>query len=215
VLLRIAPVLLLPVIAPAAPAQARFGFHAGTNFASFGGPDGTGLESRHGVHGGLFLNLPFSSRFSTRLGLSYTQKGAEQSGPDTDTRYSFSYFQVPLTARFMFVSTERIALHAVGGAAFGVNIVCERLEASFTSRRVIACDSPEPVPHFSAKRTDVGAILGAGITLQPHGAAAYTIEATYEHGLSYLDKSPLAADIRNQVIALSFAVSFRLSQQPR
>ncbi len=78
-------------------AQTTFGVKAGVNFASAGGDDADGLDSRTSFHVGGVATIGVSEKFSIQPELLYSSQGASEGSDDL----KLDYLNVPVLAKIM------------------------------------------------------------------------------------------------------------------
>ena len=72
-----------------------FGAKAGVNFASLGGDDADGLDSRTSFHVGGVVNIGLSEKFSVQPELVYSSQGASEG----DNDLKMDYLNIPVLAK--------------------------------------------------------------------------------------------------------------------
>ncbi|MDP8211118.1 MAG: porin family protein [Candidatus Stygibacter australis] len=112
--------------------EKHFGFKGGTNFSiikSDGWPD---AKSNIGFSGGFFYEIQYSEKLSFQPELLFSMKGwnREYVSYDEDQtflgevkyRENFNYIEIPVLGKLKLFSQDNIALYALAGPCFGINI---------------------------------------------------------------------------------------------
>ena len=76
-----------------------FGIKAGPNFYNLDG-EGWDGDSKIGIHGGLFVNVPISSMFSFNPELLFSQEGSKQEEGGDKVTFSLNYINLPLMLQY-------------------------------------------------------------------------------------------------------------------
>jgi hypothetical protein len=199
----------------AAPAQAQgveIGFKGGLNFAKFGGKDasGEGVESSNltGYTVGGLLNFGLGSVLSFQPELLYTLKGSTYKSLEGDGKFKFGYVDVPLLAviRTPLQGAMPIRPYLLAGPVLGFRADCSVEVTDGTSSASTKCSNGGDFVDF--KKTDVGLALGGGVGV-PVGAGSLLFDARYGMGLTKLDNSSNAADVKNRSFAFTLGYSLR------
>ncbi len=185
-------------------AQMQIGPKAGLNIANFVGDDanffGIDLESRTGFTGGIFFMFQFSSLFAIQPEAYYTMKGAILSGENSDITWSLDYIEVPVLLKLIIpVEGSNIRPSVFAGPSVGFNTTAK-----------IKSESEEQDIKEDVKSTDFGLVFGGGIGFMV-GKNELGVDIRYILGLSSIDDSSEAFDLKNT--AISFNVYFGFSLQ--
>ncbi len=161
----------------------HIGAKAGVNFANFSGGelDGFDFTGITNFHGGVFLELATSQRFSIQPEVIYSSQGANISDVTSEYQNRLGYLSVPLMARIYFVP-DRFSLDLGPTFSFLMNEVEN--------------------PNFSPSN-DFDFALSGGLT--GHLSHNFFLQARYNLGLT--DVRP-DANVRNSVIQFSFGIRF-------
>ena len=112
--------------------RVRFGFRAGYSLATQYGitdpniPYTVDSSYRHGLVGGLLINVPITQSFSIQQELLYVQKGSIQDvamtipSIETRTEYDLNYFEIPIVFRYTFVRLGKARIYASSGFALSM-----------------------------------------------------------------------------------------------
>jgi hypothetical protein len=192
------------ILATSALAQ-HVGVKAGANFASLTPAEDEDPETsrRLGPVGGIWVQIPPSSRFSFQVEGLFSEKGVtfESPGfdvPSVDVRVR--YIEIPLLARADFgASGSGTRLFLVGGAAPAFEL-SSRAKAAFEGQEQTR-DIDEEIYSF-----DVGLVGGIGVEF---GRAQ--IEARYTHGLRHINTDDNGDEdrIKNRVFSVIFGFRLR------
>jgi hypothetical protein len=194
------------------PAQARIGFQAGLVSATLGGEDAGSPGSRLGVHAGAFVAIPLTPVFTLQGGVGWAQKGIEeQIDVDVTAQVAFSYFQIPLIARFAIPSNAVVGAYLLAGPVLSLEVSCNvEIDAGQSGTASADCDSPLLAGGIPTKSTDIGLLFGGGISLLPRGRISYFLQIAYELGLKSIDDSNPSFDVKNRAVLLSAGIAFSL-----
>jgi hypothetical protein len=204
--LALAVVVVAPGLAPADSGMTK-GLTVGLNLASASGSDstppaGVTKSMRAGVAGGVFVGIG-AGPLTIQPEVLYSMKGAQYKGTIlgvawTDTR-QLSYLDIPVLVKYDIApAPTKISIFV--GPSLGILLSAQdKVEAAgFSGTTDIKS---------SMNTTDIGVLVGAGVTL----AGGLSIDARYQMGLSSLAKVPsgvTAPKVYNSVIAvmLGFAL---------
>jgi hypothetical protein len=110
--------LTVGVVANQAIAQTGFGIRGGVNFANLNDTDAN-TDTRTGLMAGLYFNFPITnSPVSIQPEVLYTQKGYEIG----DDPIKLDYIEVPVLAKFDFITDGSITPNVYFGPAIGFNV---------------------------------------------------------------------------------------------
>jgi hypothetical protein len=196
-------VAVLAIGAGAAAARAddpsvAFGIRGGLNLAKFHGDDASFDEvepkNRTGFCGGAFVAIPLGQRFLIQPEALYAQKGARYEEAGEKLTLKFDYLEVPLLFKVRFGSgNAKPGIFAGPAVAFKIK---SRLESDGEG------EDAEDV-----KSTDFGIVAGLGLDLAA-GGGSFVIDARYTWGLTTLDDSSDASDVKNGVWSFSVGYAF-------
>ncbi len=96
--------LTLAAVAATASAQStiRFGALAGVDFTNLTGDSVSGLSSKTGFAGGLYVGFPMGKSFVIEPEVLYVNKGAKDNSISPTQTLSINYIQIPVLARYNF-----------------------------------------------------------------------------------------------------------------
>ena len=196
------------VFAAASPAVAQsgggrgaaFGVLGGATFSTLGGPDAApfNFKNRASFAFGGFAQLGVSRNFAIEPQLLYIRKGAKASNANVTFAARIGYLEVPvlLTARFPSGKPGGVSPFFQAGPAVGFKLDCKILGTNGTISISSNCQDLDPDPAL-IKSTDLSLVFGAGVDF---GRARVT--ARYELGLSKIDDSSNASDVKNRSIVV-------------
>lgn len=148
--------LTVGVVANQAIAQTGFGIRGGVNFANLNDIDGE-VDSRTGFMAGLYFNFPVTnSPVSIQPEVLYTQKGFE-SGDDT---FQLDYVEVPVLAKFNFITNGNITPNVYFGPYVGFNVSAE---VDTGNGDGLFGDDTETDIEDGVENTDFGVTVGGGL----------------------------------------------------
>jgi hypothetical protein len=201
-------------VAPDLPAQVRVGALGGAVIATLGGADANTPGWRTGLHGSAFVELPISSFAAIRSGIGWVQKGIEDRiDSDLTGRIELSYVQIPLLARVTIPSEVGVAAHGLIGPVLslksGCQVVLESQQGQTTS---VECDSPLLQGGVPITASDLGFLVGGGVTLAPRSRIGVILQVAYELGLSSIDDSGLGFNTKNRAVLFSTGVTISLGR---
>lgn len=147
-------------------------------------------KSGIGPHVGMAIELPFKVEyFSFLAGLIYTHKGESRelfNKDTTDQKRSYSkvslfYLEIPITGKYSFRLGKNINMYALSGLYFGYGVIGKiKYEFDLTGEYYSGENKAWGRSGLDVfKRTDAGAIFGAGLKMGSFG-----IEYNYNMGLA-------------------------------
>ncbi len=196
---------LLVALTVAAPASAQtvLGIRGGVNFASLGGDDADGLDSRTAIHVGATVLFPLSEVLGLQVGGLYSQKGAEASEGGVTAAIELGYFEVPVLLRYAFPSEGAASFHLLAGPAVGFEVGCSISGSSGSGSASIDCSDAE----LDTKSVDFGLTGGLGLDFQASEGLTITVDGLYNLGLANIADG---GDAKNRVFMLQAGVGFPL-----
>ncbi len=200
---------LFSVLALAMPVAARaqvplphpaWGIMGALNFASFGGSDASGLDTRTSFSVGGFVRVPMSPMWSFQPELEYAGKGAKASGGSTTGSIDLSYVEIPLLFRVATPSTPAGRLFGEIGPSIAFKVDCT---ISASSGGVSASSSCANAGQ-DAKSVDYGGIVGAGYEF-PMGTYGLSLGVRYNYGLAEIASG---SNVKNRNVQLVAGLRF-------
>lgn len=181
---------------------------AGADAESFWGLD----QSLTGFAIGAFITYKFSPYFSMQPEGYYTQLGGK-GGDDTDgTSLRIHYVEAPILAKFTLPNRSYVTPYLIAGPSVLFRVGCniERHEGNTT--REGGCDdwiAETPIGNVPVeiKTTTIGLVLGLGFDVEVWGGA-FGMDVRYRWGLTTLDETTLATDIRNRSLHILVGYGF-------
>lgn len=178
-----------------ASAQTGGGIKFGVNLANVRGfnDSTTSSSQRTGIVVGGFMTFGVSPLVSFQPELLFSMQGSKLhfsgSGVESNSTRKLDYVQLPLLARFGNKGSDHASLYAIAGPTLGV--------------LVRATDNGTNVKS-SLKRTDVGVVVGAGVTL-----TRLMFEARYTYDLVDFNKvADPSGSHKNRVVSFLVGVVF-------
>jgi hypothetical protein len=193
-------------------AQLEVGLKAGGNIASWSGDDVGGTngfpatDSKFGFAFGGFLIYQFSPIFSVQPEAYYTMKGAtdkiDVSGSTINLTWSADYIEIPVLLKLMIpVRGSNINPAIFAGPFVGINTTHKgKAEGDGQSAEA-------DISNF--KSTEFGLQFGGGLGFSA-GNGELGFDIRYILGLTTLDDSANASDIKNNVINFNVFYGFSL-----
>jgi hypothetical protein len=93
-------VFLAAVSFLSAGAQVQFGVKAGANFSTLTGSDVSGVNTKVGFQGGVFVGLPLASSFCLQPEVNFSMQGAKGNVDGTDFTLAQNYLNVPVLVKY-------------------------------------------------------------------------------------------------------------------
>jgi len=150
-----------------------------------------------GFSAGVAFDLGLSESFSIQPEILYTQKGfrAKYDGGTEDSR--FNYLEIPVLVKASFGDEDALRFFVYAGPYLGYalngNYKAKGGPISISSKIKFGEDPGNNddtyIPKDEANRLDIGAYVGAGISL-PVGPGALSLEGRYGYGFTNFDKDP-------------------------
>lgn len=193
---------VLPLVCTWAQSKTQHGFKAGLNIAKLSGDDTEDLKSKKGFIGGYFLTIYLSELTCIQPELLYTMKGARQTENGIDIKIKLDYLEVPILVKLNMPVAEKGKAYVRSNIFFGPAI-------AFLLRAKISGEEggfqAEIDINEYTKNIDFGVVFGGGLDL-PLGKAHVSLSIRYSLGLTSIDDTADAGDVRNGV--LSFMLGF-------
>jgi hypothetical protein len=196
--------LLLAVTSSGLAAQTtsplRFGVQAGLNFATWGGDDADGIDTRTGFLVGGFAEYRLNNHFSVRPEVSYSQQGFEANVFGLNLELKHDYIQIPILLKAGASLEGQTKLRPVlyTGPTVSIEVGCQaKLSGSGVPTQEEDC------PGDFVKGTDFGLLFGGGLE---YGRVSLT--ARYLLGLTSLDDTGSDIDVKNRVVTILAGVHF-------
>jgi len=193
------------IICSTSYAQIQIGPKAGLNIANIGGDDsdflGESLDSRTGFSGGIFFMYQFNKFFAIQPEAYYSMKGATINIMGVDITLEFDYIEVPLLLKLIIpVEGSNIRPSIFAGPSVGFNTTA-KISGEGNGQTV------EQDLKDDTKSTDFSLAFGGGIGFMV-GANELGFDVRYILGLSTIDDSSDAADLKNNVINFNIYFGF-------
>ncbi|MGB5287559.1 MAG: porin family protein [Ignavibacteriaceae bacterium] len=201
--------LILAAFTSFSLAQMQIGLKAGLNIANIGGDDadqileGQSLDSKTGFGGGIFFMYQFNKYFAIQPEAYYSMKGATYKEGDGELTLTLDYFEVPLLLKLVIpVEGSSIRPSIFAGPAIGFNTTAKvKIE--------VGDESAEQDIKDETKSTDFSLAFGGGIGFMV-GKNELGVDIRYILGLSTIDDSSDAWDLKNNVINFNVYFGFSL-----
>jgi hypothetical protein len=206
--------------APAVGQTLEGGLKAGLSFANVHGDDIAKDEASilRGFTGGGFLMYRATSIFAVQPEVSFVRKGAktdfEVEGINVAGQLRLDYVEVPILIKLMapMKSDRAPRFAALAGPVLAFKTGCE---AEITlDGDTFAEDCDEGEEPIEVKTTDFGVAFGAAVGF-PIARARLWLDGRYVLGLTRIDDSVDAEDVKNYNYALTAGFSIPLWNGPR
>ena len=201
---------LVTMLPGAVSAQAELGFRGGINFATLAGDDIDDASSLTKLNVGGFVTLPVSSVFGIQIGAGFTSKGAEDTEDGTTVSFNLSYIEIPVLAKISVPSTGNVGLHFLAGPAISFRTGCSIDAEGGGVSLSVDCDDTGVFDPLEIKKTDFGALVGAGLDFSLAPNTSLLVELMYNLGLTQVSDSGVDDDVKNRVFSIVAGLSFKL-----
>lgn len=189
-------------------AQFRYGVHGAGSFETQAelGQLWNNCDVYQGFLIGGFLDYRIGKNFSTQIELNYQKKGDKEKtiteGIELVTRKEFNYLTVPLLAKYTVNDAglgENWAISFFGGP-YGSYLTS-------SSANIESGNETAPIDiDDQAENSDMGAILGGGVSYRLKNGGAIIAELRYQMGLKSINKQD--PDLRSKGMGLTIGYSF-------
>jgi len=189
-------------------AQMQIGPKAGLNIANISGDDadnliGESLDSKTGFAGGVFFMYQFNKMFAIQPEVYYSMKGATYKEGGGEFTATLDYFEVPLLIKLIIpIEGSNVRPAIFVGPAVGFNSTA-KVKFEFDG------ESEEMDIKDDVTSTDFSLIFGGGVGFMV-GKNEIGVDIRYILGLSSIDDSSDAFDIKNNVINFNAYFGFSL-----
>lgn len=189
-------------------AQMQFGVKAGLNIANIGGSDadklvGQSLDSKTGFSGGVFFNYQFNKLFAIQPEAYYSMKGATYKESGVELTITLDYIEIPVLLKLLIpVEGSNIKPTIFAGPAIGFNTT-HKMKLEYNGQTV-----EQDIQN--TKSTDFSLMFGGGLGFMM-GKNELGVDVRYILGLSTLDDSSDAFDLKNNVINFNVYFGFSLN----
>lgn len=185
-----------------------YGALAGLSLSKAGGSD-VGGESKlvTGTAVGAFVTLGVGRRLAIEPQLLVVEKGVKSEESGLTATLKLSYLQLPLLAKLRFPMDPdgRTTAFLFAGPAVAYRIGCRVRLAESGNELNAGCDSDEEAD--ALRSFDSSLIFGLGVDI-----GRTTLSLRYDLGLSRLDQSAAANDIKNRALVLLAGVKLGMNR---
>jgi hypothetical protein len=183
--------------------------------SKFGGSDATDpstvQSNKIGLVAGVVVDKAMEGKaLFWRSGLAFSQQGSTEKDPSTGDKATLklNYINIPVMAGWRLgAAGAKTSPYVVGGAQLGLKAGCDIEATSGGTTASFACDDPVFAGLIDFKALDIALAIGGGIAMAA-GSGTVDIAALYGMGLTSIDNSAAAADLKNQ--GFSFVVSYKM-----
>ncbi len=186
-----------------------FGVKGGLNMANITGDNTEGTSMKMGGVGGVFMCYKITEIFAIQPEIFFSMKGTkmdfveEIDGEDVtiETSMKLNYIEIPLLFKVNLPTEGAIKPMLYAGPALGILMTAKVSgEAEGVSVDVDIKDE--------VKSTDIGILAGAGVGYQMENGGMLSLEARYEIGMTSIDNSAAADNVKNGVISIMVGYGF-------
>jgi len=200
----IAVITFLVFLTHICTAQLAIGPKVGIAVTTLEGVELSNVESKTTALGGLFVNFQLSSWMNIQPEFLVSEKGATYSKNNTRTNVRLHYFEVPILLKLRIPIDKTFYPHLLAGPNFAFNTQASYVATNTQSGTVYQGGMS------SIRRSDIGALLGAGLDVQSKRLFA-TIDGRYGYSFNYLNNNEATQlKVRNTGWIFSIGLGFRL-----
>jgi hypothetical protein len=197
------------LLALAATANAQFGLaigpKAGVTISTFRGSDLDNIDNRISWLGGLFLNAQISPMVTLQPEIILTRRGAEFMNNNVRRNLRVNYFEVPVLAKIRLPIGDVVFPHVMLGPNFSFRTNLDYSSYDTDAGTTITTNEAD------IRKSDVGAIVGAGIDIQTRGSGVFfTIDGRYGFGFNNINRVDDTIELRNAGWYFSAGIGFLL-----
>jgi hypothetical protein len=175
------------------------GIKGGLNLASHSGDDTDEYhKTRTAFAAGAFLELNTPGPVAIRPEVLFSQKGYKWDDGDWAETGKFSYLDIPVLIKYKIQTPGTVTPNLFVGPVVSF-LLSAKVDSEYEG------ESETTDVKDDAKSTDFGAAIGGGVDINL-GANTVTFDVRYVLGLSKIDDTETAYDVKNSVI--SFLVGF-------
>lgn len=192
-------------IAPAADAYAQtsIGAKLGASFANLNvDPDDDSLSGRTGFVGGGFIRFDMG-RFGLQAELLSVSKGASFEDAGDEGELSLEYVEIPVLLHVPLGMGTSFAPYVLVGPTIAFEVGCD-FDGGAGS---VDCDDADL---FDRGGTDFGLAGGAGLAFAV-GPGAVLLEGRYTWGITDIEETSDAVDVKNRAVYVMLGYSIPLS----
>lgn len=198
----LAAILIFP---PTLAAQTTVSVRGGASISTLAGDDIEGASSRTGMNVGAAVTFGASAGLGFQVGGTFVQKGAKDTEDGVDIDFAYEYLEVPVLLRLGVPSVRAVSPHFVLGPVVSVELSCEVERSTQGVASSVKCDDTSaPI-----KLIDLGAMAGAGLDVATFRALSITVDVLYNLGLSTIDATGSANDVKNRAWSILAGVALR------
>lgn len=186
--------------------MAQFGLavgpKAGLSVSTFRG-DVESADARVGWLGGLLINAQITPSITIQPELLFTQRGGEYRNNDRFTDIEINYFEVPVLVKLRLPIDDVVFPNIVVGPNFSYR----------TNLRYSSTDTGDgtaiSVSESDIRKSDVGALIGAGIDLQTRESGLFfTLDGRYMFGFNDINTGDNTFEVQNAGWTFAVGVGF-------
>jgi hypothetical protein len=201
-------VLLLLFSHPAARAQFGFslGPKGGVALTTFRGTDANNINGRTTGLYGIFANIQLGKVIALQPEFLVTKRGADVTSNNTRNNIRLNYFEVPVLLKIRFpLANEVIFPHILLGPNFMYRTNLNLSSTDTQSGTVLSANKAD------IRRSDVGALVGAGIDIQTRGNGVFfTLDGRYGWGFVNVNTNSNMITLKNAGWMFAAGIGFRV-----
>jgi hypothetical protein len=189
--------LLVPLAqgsAQTAGSSLSFGLTGAVNFATLGGDDVSGAESKVGFALGGFLRKTMSDTWAFQGELHYSMKGAQETNNGVTGKLNLNYIEMPLLFRAYAGGASTTRPFIEFGPALALKAGCTLSAESGSTSGSVSCTEFGEIKTF-----DAGLTGGAGFEF-PVGTSKLALGARYTYGLLDIGNGASAQNRNLQIV---------------
>jgi hypothetical protein len=179
------------------------GAKGGANLATVGiSADGSGVSTatRQAFHGAVMLGFGLKPNIAIEVPMTYVGKGFTSDSSGTNgvlSDLSIDYFEFPVLLVGTFpAEPSMFAARVFAGPAFGLRSRCSLVAANQDPTGWTDCDAD------ISSAVDFSIMAGAGVKIGK-GRSGFTVELSYDYGLSNIVKENTSTSAKNRNLMLS------------
>ncbi len=179
---------------------------AGMNLSTLSGDAVVGATREMGMNFGLGIGIPIVPGFGLTIGTNFSKKGVEQTAGGVTSVMDLSYIEIPVLFRVGLLSAGTTSLDVVLGPNLGISTGCDLTTDALGTPTTTDCGT-------DLKKTDIGGVVGLGISFAVGNSVSLGLDTTYNMGLTSLSNGagPSAFDgLKNSTLTMQSRVSFSI-----
>jgi hypothetical protein len=183
-----------------------FGPKGGLAVTTFRGADTDNIEARTSWFGGVFTNFQLGKAIALQPEFLLTERGADVTSNNVRSNIRINYFEIPVLIKARLpLANEVIFPHILAGPNFGFRTNVDLTGTDTNSGVAVEANTDD------VRRSDVGALVGAGIDIQTQGSGVFfTIDGRYGWSFADFSDNDNMVELRNAGWMFAAGVGFRI-----